>query len=212
MKTLRFAALICAALFCAGLAYAETREPFSIETRYASATDYHSKWARAQRQIDLEQEEIDRCRYHSYECTSHAQRFLDLVALAGRYSGRVRLAMVNREINLSIIGTEDVQQYGVRDYWAGPLETLRSSRGDCEVYAILKYAVLRASGVPEEHMRLVVVAARGIPGQHAVLLVLESGEWRILDNVRTSLIRDEDALGWYMPIVVLKRESKTAEK
>jgi predicted transglutaminase-like cysteine proteinase len=118
--------------------------------------------------------------------------------------------MVNREINLSVIGTDDQQQYGVRDYWAGPLETLRNSRGDCEDYAILKYAVLRAAGIREEDMRVVPVTIAGVPNQHAVLFVRESGRWLVLDNVRFSLARDEDALGWYTPIAILRREAKTA--
>ena len=56
-----------------------------------------------------------------------------------------RTAALNRAINLAIIPTSDLVQWGVVDRWSAPLETFTTHRGDCEDYAIAKY-VAAASG------------------------------------------------------------------
>jgi predicted transglutaminase-like cysteine proteinase len=56
------------------------------------------------------------------------------------------------------------------DHWATPLATLERGAGDCEDIAILKYALLRASGVADADLNLMVlVTADG--GGHVALLV-----------------------------------------
>ena len=63
---------------------------------------------------------------------------------------------------------EDIDNYHVSDYWADPLEFLAKG-GDCEDYAIAKYASLRMLGVPDDHMRLAIVkdmGARRHPARH----------------------------------------------
>jgi len=41
----------------------------------------------------------------------------------------------------------DLENYGLEDYWATPLEVMGEGRGDCEDFAIAKYITLVLSGV-----------------------------------------------------------------
>jgi predicted transglutaminase-like cysteine proteinase len=43
---------------------------------------------------------------------------------------------------------------GVAVHWSDPFETLLSNCGDCEDYAILKYAALLEAGIPKEDVEV----------------------------------------------------------
>ena len=86
-----------------------------------------------------------------------ARRFLAIVDEGRTRSGRARIGVINREINLAIVPTSDFVQWGVDDRWSPPLETFTTGRGDCEDYAIAKYVALTEAGVPPEDVKLVVV-------------------------------------------------------
>jgi predicted transglutaminase-like cysteine proteinase len=83
---------------------------------------------------------------------------------------------------------EDIDHWGVQDYWATPVEMLASNGGDCEDYAIGKYFTLKELGVPVERMRITYVTANirtqgRVP--HMVLAYYpapDSDPW-ILDNL-----------------------------
>ncbi len=77
-----------------------------------------------------------------------------------------RLAMVNDFFNQHVAYASDLDVWGQDDYWATPLQTLAMARGDCEDFAIAKYAVLLATGTAPERLRLVYVRAR-LPDQSA---------------------------------------------
>lgn len=85
----------------------------------------------------------------------------------------------------------DNRHWGQSDYWATPLEFLTAGAGDCEDYAILKYAGLRELGVPVNQLRLVVVedTSRGIA--HAVLAVRTDETTWILDNQESAVVPDQ---------------------
>ena len=79
-----------------------------------------------------------------------------------------RLHAVNRFFNQRIRFDTDLAVWGEEDYWASPLEALQQGRGDCEDFAIAKYASLLAAGVAPAHLRLVYVRARlDAPGRPA---------------------------------------------
>ena len=78
--------------------------------------------------------------------------------------------MINRAINLAIIPTSDLVQWGVVDRWSAPLETFTTRRGDCKDYAIAKYVALQAAGVAPEDI-LVVVRNTDTSENHAVVAV-----------------------------------------
>jgi predicted transglutaminase-like cysteine proteinase len=87
----------------------------------------------------------------------------------------------------------DMAQFGEADVWSAPLKTLASGRGDCEDYAILKYAALLAVGMPADDLRLLVVRENRSKRAHAVLAARHEGDWLSLDNKRFTLVSLRDA-------------------
>lgn len=109
--------------------------------------------------------------------------------------------IVNRYVNEHIAFAEDSEVWGEEDRWASPLEALAKGRGDCEDYAIAKYASLLAAGVTPARLRLVYVRARvpapsgGSAGAraHMVLAYQPAGaavanDPLILDNLRPGIL------------------------
>lgn len=100
-----------------------------------------------------------------------------LLVTVARLEEPARAGLVNEFFNRRIAFAEDLDAWGMPDYWASPLEVLVKGRGDCEDFAIAKYFVLRASGVPAQRLRLVYVRAQtagrdGYPGLVIPHLVL----------------------------------------
>lgn len=107
---------------------------------------------------------------------------------------RARLDLVNQFFNRRILSGLDADLWGQNDYWASPLETLSKGAGDCEDYAIGKYFILMAAGVPGARLRLVYVRAQiggpgGIVQAHMVLAYYAApdAEPLILDNLITEV-------------------------
>lgn len=71
-----------------------------------------------------------------------------------------KLAIVNDFFHRNVRYKLDSELYGEEDYWATPLETLGQGLGDCEDWAIAKYASLRQLGISDEQLRLIYVRAR----------------------------------------------------
>ena len=92
---------------------------------------------------------------------------------------------------------EDRENYGVSDYWASPLEFLRTA-GDCEDYAIIKFASLRILGYENDALRIVVVmdTLRNLP--HAVLSVRMDEKFYIMDSLYDAVLTDDRA-NFYVP-------------
>jgi predicted transglutaminase-like cysteine proteinase len=89
------------------------------------------------------------------------------------------ITAVNTLVNRRIYA-DDRRNYGRSDYWASPSEFLVKG-GDCEDYAILKFASLLALGVKDQDMRLVVGRlSNGTP--HAFLATNVGSHEYILDN------------------------------
>lgn len=97
----------------------------------------------------------------------------------------------------------DDRNWGQSDYWETPIEFSQRG-GDCEDFAISKYAALRAMGVPEERLRIVIVHdnLKNIP--HAILIVNTDQGLYALDNQIKTLVSAEDA-GRYRPIFSINR-------
>jgi predicted transglutaminase-like cysteine proteinase len=71
-----------------------------------------------------------------------------------------QLRTVNDFFNRKLRFGSDALIWGQPDYWATPLETLGRGEGDCEDFAIAKYATLKILGVSGEKLRLTYVKAR----------------------------------------------------
>lgn len=72
-------------------------------------------------------------------------------------------------------------------YWETAFQFLRYG-GQCQDYAIAKYLLLRAAGVPADVMRMVVLRDAAIGLDHAVLAVYVDGQPMLLDNLRAGIV------------------------
>jgi len=111
-----------------------------------------------------------------------------------------RLEAANTYINARVRFVDDRIQFGVSDRWMAASETLGRGRGDCEDYAIAKRAMLRAAGIPDHDLYLVVLKDLARRADHAVLVVRASGRFLVLDN-GTDRIVDSSDVADYRPIL-----------
>ncbi len=110
-----------------------------------------------------------------------------------------RLDAINRFVNSRIAFVDDIQQFGRTDVWQSAGESLRRGRGDCEDYAIAKLQLLRAAGLSERDLYLVIARDLVRRSDHAVLAVHSGGRLWILDN-GTDRISDSADVRDYRPI------------
>ncbi|WP_068417368.1 transglutaminase-like cysteine peptidase [Labrenzia sp. OB1] len=108
----------------------------------------------------------------------------------------LQIPKVNYMVNRVLAYRDDARLWKTGEYWASPVESLTRRAGDCEDYAILKYALLRDLGVEDKDMRIVVLRDTAARQHHAVLSVRHEGNWLILDN-RFSRVRFERDLPHY---------------
>jgi len=116
-----------------------------------------------------------------------------------------RLRLVNSTVNGMIGYAGDREIYGQLDYWATPSQTLKAGRGDCEDYAILKMAALKAAGIPVSSMSLVVLRDRERNLFHAVLAVATDRGHFILDNAHDVVLLDSK-IARYQPLFSMSRD------
>jgi predicted transglutaminase-like cysteine proteinase len=100
-------------------------------------------------------------------------------------SDREKLEKVNSFFNKNTFFVNDMDLYGVKDYWATPIEFLSRGAGDCEDYAIAKYFSLKMMGVTEEKLRIAYVKALQHNIFHMVMVYYShpAAEPLILDNL-----------------------------
>lgn len=102
-----------------------------------------------------------------------------------------KLARVNDFFNSRIRWVTDSTAWGKDDYWATPLETMGTGSGDCEDFAIAKYATLVLAGVDVNKLRITYVRAQinGIHSAHMVLAYYPDprAEPKILDNLKLEI-------------------------
>ncbi len=116
---------------------------------------------------------------------------------------RAQLAEINRRMNESPYILDPIN-WGVPDYWATPFQFLRRD-GDCEDYAIAKFMVLRALGVPNERLRIVVLQDINLRIAHAILVVYLDGEALVLDNQIESVV-PATSIRHYRPVYSINEE------
>jgi predicted transglutaminase-like cysteine proteinase len=152
-----------------------------------------SKWHAVE--AEIEQEEVVLAGCHTDQaCPAVARDLLNIAAQGADRTGRARVGWINRAVNLAIIPTSDEAQWGVPDHWSPPFETLQTHRGDCEDYAIVKYAALREAGFSRDDLKIVILHDVMSSEDHAVLAARVDGAWLILDNRTLALARDTDMI------------------
>jgi predicted transglutaminase-like cysteine proteinase len=177
-------------------------DPFGLPTIATSRGELPVRWRELLARIVADKRTLSECLSGEKFCTAAARRFLSIVEIGRPHTGRERLGWINRAVNLSVRPASDWAQYGYADYWASPLTTLANQAGDCEDYAILKFAVLAELGVAADDLRLVIVRDDMRQTDHAVLAVRDDAEWLILDNRMMATPRAEQARQYY-PMFVM---------
>jgi predicted transglutaminase-like cysteine proteinase len=123
--------------------------------------------------------------YHANgTCPVTAHRLIDISAEGAGRSGRARVGLINRAANLAVSPVSDEMHWVVADHWSDPSETLLSNRGDCEDYAILKYAALLVAGIPQNDVKIVILKNFFPNENHAAVATRVDGQWLILEIVR----------------------------
>ena len=98
----------------------------------------------------------------------------------------------------------DIENYGVKDYWATPREFLYNN-GDCEDYAITKMLSLKILGFNMNKIRLVVLQDTNLRIPHAVLALITKNDILIMDNQVNEIISHKHVLH-YVPIYALNEK------
>jgi predicted transglutaminase-like cysteine proteinase len=95
-----------------------------------------------------------------------------------------QIKQVNNFFNL-LHFTDDIKLWGIKNYWATPIEFLGVNAGDCEDFAIAKYFTLLELGVPDKKMRITMVKAITLNQYHMVVAYYETPGSipLILDNI-----------------------------
>ena len=106
------------------------------------------------------------------------------------------LERVNLWVNRQIAYVDDERNYRQRDFWATADETVARGSGDCEDFAILKMHMLRAAGIDDDRMKLVLLRDLALNADHAFLLVRSASGWVVLDNMTDRIYdgRQSDAM------------------
>jgi predicted transglutaminase-like cysteine proteinase len=171
-----------------GVTVSHSSEPFGAAAKVASGA-LLQKWNAARTELRIDNDIIAACSADPDACESPAaKRMIGIVDAATKREGRARIGEINRAVNLAIAAASDKSQYSTEDKWASPLTTFTSGRGDCEDYALAKYAALRAAGVDDADLRLLIVRLPRSQTDHAVLSIRHEGRWLVLDNRRFAML------------------------
>jgi predicted transglutaminase-like cysteine proteinase len=176
-----------------------SNEPFGLFTFRAPDGVLWTKWRRLDAEMNLDNVALANCRDDAGACSSAERRFLAIVDGARSLDGRARIARVNASVNASIHYMSDMAQHGVPDKWSGAIATFSSGLGDCEDYAIAKYAALQQAGTPADALKLLLVRDTVSREDHAVLAVRNDGRWLVLDN-RWDAIAETSDVHRLMPL------------
>jgi predicted transglutaminase-like cysteine proteinase len=110
--------------------------------------------------------------------------WLGLMQAEHSFSENDNLEKVNRFFNMFHF-IDDIDLWGVKNYWATPVEFIGVNAGDCEDYSIAKYFTLLELGIADEKMRITMVKAVNLNQYHMVLAyyATPASVPLILDNI-----------------------------
>lgn len=107
--------------------------------------------------------------------------WLEKVEALRGLSPREQVEAVNDFIN-TVPYVSDKKNYDMNDKWVGP-DVFFVKGGDCEDFAIAKFASLRRLGFHPDRLRVVLLEDTTRNIQHAVLVVVMDTEVLVLDNL-----------------------------
>ncbi len=92
-------------------------EPFGVDTVPVASGEVLTKWNGVEADIRAENDILEICRTRPERCPAAARSFLAMVAQGQAHTGRARIGIINRAINLAIRPMSDLAQWGVLDRW-----------------------------------------------------------------------------------------------
>jgi predicted transglutaminase-like cysteine proteinase len=167
-----------------------TSQPFGIAAVPVTGGKLPMTWRRLKHDIHAERALLAHCRAAAVNCSPAMQALLAIIAKGADSTGRIRLGLINRAVNLAIRPLNNSTPREVRDHWNDPLTTLMAGHGDCKDYAIVKYAALIEAGIAERDLSVVILRDLSASEDHAVVAVRLDGTWVVLDNRWLALVRD----------------------
>jgi predicted transglutaminase-like cysteine proteinase len=167
-----------------------TSQPFGIAAVPVTGGKLPMTWRRLKHDIHAERALLAHCRAAAVNCSPAMQALLAIIAKGADSTGRIRLGLINRAVNLAIRPLNNSTPREVRDHWNDPLTTLMAGHGDCKDYAIVKYAALIEAGIAERDLSVVILRDLSASEDHAVVAVRLDGAWVVLDNRWLALVRD----------------------
>ncbi|MGH1431357.1 MAG: transglutaminase-like cysteine peptidase [Neptuniibacter sp.] len=132
-------------------------------------------------------------KHKDQETAERFQQWADLMARAPLLNDAEKLSAVNLFFN-KMKWVEDKELWGVKDYWATPVESLLKNAGDCEDYSIAKYFTLLEMGILEKRLSISYVQFQNDPQTHMVLTYYPDAESDplILDNMRSEILKSSE--------------------
>lgn len=137
---------------------------------------------------------------------SYGSQWNALVREAATGNLRTALDAVQRRFN-RFTYIADSQSGARKDFWIRPSEFVQRGGGDCEDFAITKYAALVQLGVDPEDMAVMVYLDMHRQVVHAVLLVKLGGVTYVLDSLRDD-VRESSKTDFGRPLFALNGHTK----
>jgi predicted transglutaminase-like cysteine proteinase len=180
-------------------------EPFGLNVVPVTSGGLVTTWRHLEADILAESGPLARCRADAELCSSAAQHLLAIIAEGRAHTGRSRIAVINRAINLAIRPNNNLTRQQISDHWRAPIDTLSTGRGDCKDYAIVKYVALLEAGIAEDDVSVVILHNLAGDEDHAVVAVRLDGNWVVLDNRWFTLVEDFE-MRRVVPLFVLNHD------
>ncbi len=116
-----------------------------------------------------------------------------------------QLHYVQQFVNAQSYREDGGHFFSIRDEWQTPQQFFHRG-GDCEDYAITKYASLRRLGVPAERLRVTVARNLQQNTHHAFLSVIMDDDILIMDNMLPTVVSHRH-IGHYRPVYSLNEHT-----
>ena len=166
--------------------YAKHAALFGSSEVYSPSTRPFKQWTEMLERADAERRDAQHVCASGYDTHCVPAEWQSLVDQLRGLDIRQQIEIANEAMNRQRYVPTSVNWHRAM-YWESPFEFLRYG-GQCQDYAIAKYLLLRAAGVPADQMRMVVLRDAAIGLDHAVLAVYVDGEPLLLDNLRTGIV------------------------
>ena len=153
---------------------------FGTHETYSPAIDRFYKWTGMLQRWTAERRDASQPCLLGQTTGCEPREWRRIVDLLAPLELRAKIEAVNSLVNRYPY-IPSAANWSEPNYWETPFEFLSKS-GQCQDYAIAKFMLLRAAGVPNDLLRVVVLRDRRLGLDHAVMVAYVDGEALMLDN------------------------------